>query len=125
MVLADGCFDPIHVGHIRYLSAAAAFGTLTVRIAPDPAVLEKGRFLFQKRDERAKTIAALRSVEAVCFDETLAGAVLRIMPDYLIKGDDWRARGLPADVVEACERVNTVILFVETQERTSTERLRT
>lgn len=123
MVLADGCFDPLHVGHVRYLAAASAFGDLLVRIAPDRDIEAKGRFLFQSRQERARTIAALRCVDAVCFDESLAAAVRRLMPDYLVKGNDWRTTGLPQDVIDACVAADTTILFVDTQERTSSERL--
>lgn len=122
MVLADGTFDPIHWGHVRYLTAAAAFGELVVRVAPDGDVLAKGRLLFQSREERLQTIAALLVVDAVCEDERLVDAICRLQPDYLAKGIDWEGR-LPQDVLEACHRYGTRILYVRTQERTSTERL--
>lgn len=123
MVLADGTFDPIHYGHIRYLSVAATFGELIVRVATDADVLAKGRLLYQSREERLRTIGALRMVEDVCDDATLAEAILRLKPKYLAKGDDWRVKGLPVDVEAACHRAGTCVIFTQTQERTSSERL--
>lgn len=124
MVLADGKFDPVHWGHVRYLAAAAALGELYVRVAPDAEILAKGRLLFQTRDERLKTIGALRPVAAVISDDlTLAETIRELVPTYLVKGEDWRGR-LPEDVVEACADTGTQILFLDTQERTSSERLR-
>ena len=123
MVLADGCFDPLHYGHIRYLSAAAAFGELMVRIAPDSAITAKGRAPFQWRHERARTVAALRMVSCVVFDETLETAVERLRPAYLIKGADWQGR-LSESLNRICAKVGTEIFYVATMERTSTERLR-
>jgi D-beta-D-heptose 7-phosphate kinase/D-beta-D-heptose 1-phosphate adenosyltransferase len=123
MVLADGCFDPLHYGHIRYLSEAAAFGPLIVRIAPDSEITSKGRSPFQWRHERARMISALRMVDGVTFDDTLEIAVLRLQPSYLVKGEDWRGR-LSASLNDACDQAGTEIFYVSTQERTSSERLR-
>jgi len=125
MVLADGTFDPVHWGHVRYLSAAAALGELAVRIAPDADVLAKGRLLYQSRDERLKTIGALRCVDfVIAKEQSLAETIRDMIPNYLVKGIDWKDR-LPPEVVEACEDTGTQILFLDVQERTSTERLRT
>jgi cytidyltransferase-like protein len=125
MVLADGTFDPIHWGHVRYLSAAAALGELAVRVAPDADVLAKGRLLFQSRDERLKTIGSIRCVAyVIAREQSLADTVRELVPDYLVKGIDWKDR-LPPDVIEACEDTGTQLLFLDVQERTSTERLRT
>jgi cytidyltransferase-like protein len=122
MVLADGCFDPIHYGHVRYFDAAAVLGPLIVRVADDAEVRAKGRLLFQTRAERLKTIAQFVMVDAVCEDATLAAAVLRLQPKVLVKGQDWEGR-MPADVIAACRKTGTAIIFLETQERSSTERL--
>src|SRR6185295_12677387 len=125
MVLADGTFDPLHWGHVRYLSAAAALGELAVRVAPDADVLAKGRLLYQTRDERLKTVGALRCVDyVVTKEQTLADTIRELIPNYLVKGVDWKDR-LPVDVVEACADAGTQILFLDVQERTSSERLRT
>lgn len=122
MVLADGVFDPLHYGHVRYLAEASAFGPLVVRVAPDRDITAKGRAPFQWRHERARTIAALRMVDAIAFDDTLEDALLRLQPNYLVKGEEWRGR-LSASINHACEQAGTEIYYVATQERTSTERL--
>lgn len=123
MVLADGCFDPLHWGHVRYLAEAAAFGDLVVRIAPDEDITAKGRSPFQWREERACVVASIRCVEGVVMDATLEDAVKRLQPTYLVKGADWYGK-LPKTLIQACEDVGTEVLYVDTQERTSTERLR-
>ncbi len=115
-------FDPIHCGHIDYLSAAAMFGPLMVRVAPDTAILEKGRAPFQDQAERMLTIQALGCVETVVASPTLADAVREWRPTHLIKGKDWAGR-LPEEVIEACLDCCTKIVFVDTVGRTSSERL--
>lgn len=122
--MADGVFDPLHVGHIRYLKDAAAFGTpLAVRVAPDSAIREKGREPFQTRDERAIMVLALGMVDRVCLQNTLAEAIRDVQPHFLVKGDDWRGK-LPVDVLKACQDVGAQIVYSPVRERTSTERLR-
>ena len=125
MVLADGCFDPLHVGHIAYFRQAKeksfAGCPLVVNIAPDAAILAKGRRPFQTQIERAELVLALGIVDRVtCYD--LAEAILTLKPTYLAKGDDWVGR-LPDAVRDACQRVGTEIIFTNTTFRPSSERL--
>lgn len=123
MVLADGCFDPIHAGHVAYLKKAASFGTpLMVRVAQDVTIFEKGRVPFQDHAERLLTILALDPVDSVCASPTLAEAVLEYKPTHLVKGIDWQGR-MPEDVLAACIQTKTQLVFVQAQTRTSTERL--
>lgn len=121
-VLADGCFDPIHVGHVAYLEAASKLGRLFVNVASDDEIRSKGREPFQSRDERTKTVMALSSVSDTIWHETLSIAIRSLRPAVLAKGRDWIGN-LPHDVVVACREVGTVIVYTDTQERTSTERL--
>lgn len=125
-MLADGCFDPLHVGHVRYLEAARAVGgdttQLVVRIAPDADIRDKGRKPLQTQSERLLTVLALRAVGDVCTYDTLAQAVAEVSPGFLVKGSEWCGR-LPDDVLEACKRHHVRIVYTDTQERTSTERL--
>ena len=122
MVLADGCFDPLHVGHLWYLREAATLGRpLVVNIAPDSAIYEKGRRPFQTRVERAQLVLALDLVDAVQQGD-LAAVVRACRPDALVKGPDWRGR-LPVEVKDACRDVGAIVVYTETQRRTSRERL--
>lgn len=121
-MLADGCFDPLHIGHLRYLQQAALLGEVIVRIAPDADILAKGRKPFQTRGERAVTVASLNMVSKVRCDDTLAIAVLSECPQFLVKGGEWRGQ-LPPDVLTACEEAETEIVFTDTQERSCSERL--
>lgn len=123
MILADGCFDPLHVGHVRYLRAARLCGpgVVVVRVAPDAAIRAKGREPFQVLKERRELIEGLGYLTVDT--TTLVAAIRDLKPSVLVKGDDWRER-LPADVLDACAAHGTEILFTQTNSRTSTERLK-
>lgn len=92
--MTNGCFDILHVGHVRYLQAARALGdALLVAINSDRTVRElKGAERpVNTEAERAEMLAALEAVSYVTiFDDisprTLIGAVL---PDILVKGGDY------------------------------------
>ncbi len=123
MTLADGCFDPLHVGHVRYLREAAQLDRpLFVTIADDDAIRAKGRTPFQSRDERAEVIFALDMVDGVRV-LALPEAIRALRPKYLAKGLDWMGK-LPADVLEACHETGTEIVWTDTLGRSSAERLR-
>jgi D-glycero-beta-D-manno-heptose 1-phosphate adenylyltransferase len=100
VTLANGCFDLLHVGHIRYLRGARALGgKLIVAINSDQSVRKlKGpqRPAMPER-ERAEIIAALEAVDAVViFDEPDVRALIReIKPDIQVKGTDYTRDTVP------------------------------
>jgi rfaE bifunctional protein nucleotidyltransferase chain/domain len=100
IVLANGCFDLLHVGHLRYLEGAKALGdVLVVGINSDQqtrSLKGEGR-PFIPEMERAELIAALRSVDLVTiFDEPTVELLIRaIMPDVHAKGTDYTTETVP------------------------------
>ncbi|HLG50057.1 MAG TPA: adenylyltransferase/cytidyltransferase family protein, partial [Chloroflexota bacterium] len=79
VVLTNGCFDLLHLGHVRYLEAARRFGRLIVAINSDASVrLLKGPSRpIVPAAERAEVIAALRSVDLVTiFEEPTAETIV-------------------------------------------------
>ncbi len=105
ITLANGCFDLLHVGHIRYLHAAKQLGgRLVVAVNSDDSVRSlkgDGRPLMPA-EERAEILAALADVDAVViFPERDVRAIIReIHPDIQAKGTDYTPDSVPeADVV--------------------------
>ena len=105
ITLANGGFDLLHVGHVRYLHGAKALGgKLVVAINSDESVRAlkgEGRPVMSA-DERAEIVAALADVDAVViFPELDVRAILReIRPDIQAKGTDYTADSVPErDVV--------------------------
>ena len=108
VILTNGCFDVLHVGHIRYLEGAKALGgRLVVAVNADATVRQlkgKGRPHFPAA-ERAEILAALAAVDAVViFSEPDVRALVReLRPDIHAKGTDYTARTVPErDVVREC-----------------------
>jgi rfaE bifunctional protein nucleotidyltransferase chain/domain len=100
IVLANGCFDLLHVGHVRYLGGAKALGgKLIVAINSDASVRQikgDGRPLMPA-DERAEIVAALANVDAVIiFHEPDVRALIReIHPEIQAKGTDYTRDTVP------------------------------
>ena len=100
IVLANGCFDVLHVGHVRYLQAAQREGdVLVVAINSDPSVrsLKGERRPVLSADARAQLVAALAAVSYVTvFDEPDVVALLEaIRPDVHAKGTDYTVDTVP------------------------------
>jgi len=100
ITLANGCFDLLHVGHIRYLQAAKDLGgKLVVAVNSDDSVRTlKGKSRpIMPESERAEILAALSSVDAVViFTEPDVRALIReIQPDIQAKGTDYTADTVP------------------------------
>ena len=112
VVLANGCFDLLHVGHVRYLEDARAFGDLLiVGVNGDDAVRRlkgPGRPLMPAV-ERAEMLAALRAVDHVVVfeDDTADRLVALLRPAVHAKGTDYTAESVPerASVLAAGGRV--------------------
>ena len=108
VTLANGCFDLLHVGHVRYLRAARELGgKLVVAINSDDSVrgLKGAGRPLMPAEERAEILAALADVDAVVvFPENDVRAIIReIRPDFHAKGTDYTAESVPErSEVEAC-----------------------
>jgi len=107
VIFANGCFDVLHVGHIRYLAGARALGDiLVVGVNSDEQVaVQKGPGRPIMPDvERAELIASLESVNYVTiFDEpTVENLLLALKPDVHAKGTDYTV-----DTVPECEVVKS------------------
>ncbi len=100
LVLANGCFDLLHVGHVRYLRAARALGdALVVGLNSDASVRRikgPGRPVMPA-GERAELIGSLAGVDAVVvFEEDTAETLIaRLRPDVHAKGTDYTAESVP------------------------------
>jgi len=107
VVLANGCFDVLHVGHVRYLAGARELGdVLVVGVNSDEQVARlkgPGRPVLPAL-ERAEIVAALESVSYVTiFDEpTVEALLLTLKPDVHAKGTDYTEDSVPErDVVRS------------------------
>ncbi len=96
IVFTNGCFDLLHVGHIRYLQAAHDMGDiLVVGLNTDASVqtLSKGNGRpIVPQGQRAEVLAALACVDyVVLFEEPDPGQLIAdLQPDVLVKGGDWK-----------------------------------
>jgi cytidyltransferase-like protein len=121
MILASGCFDGLHSGHVAYLYAAAALDPsmpLVVAVAPDDYIREaKHRAPRWTQQQRAETVAAIRGVSRVIqhVSPSIANTIRQIRPALVVKGLDWVAC-LPRDVAEAVVEVGAGLAFVETEQ---------
>src|SRR5437773_6049569 len=104
IAFANGCFDLLHVGHVRYLEGAAAEGDrLIVAVNDDRSVSAlkgPGRPILGAAD-RAELVAALRGVDyVIVFGDATAGRLLRLLePDVHCKGTDYAVDTVPERAV--------------------------
>lgn len=94
IVFTNGCFDLLHIGHVRYLTEARALGDLlVVGLNSDSSVraLKGESRPIVSELERREMLLALRPVDAVCiFDEpTPLELIQEVRPQVLVKGGDW------------------------------------
>jgi len=125
IILANGCFDLFHVGHVRYLKGAKNVGgTLIVGINSD----EQTRFLkgegrpFVPENERAEIVASLRSVDLVTiFNEpTVEELIMAIRPDFHAKGTDYTENTVPeGEIVKGIG--GKVVIIGDPKDHSSTE----
>ena len=108
VILTNGCFDVLHVGHVRYLRGAKELGgNLVVAVNSDSSVraLKGAGRPRVPQHERAEILAALADVDAmVIFDSLDVRDLIRLIrPDVHAKGTDYTAETVPErDVVIAC-----------------------
>jgi len=128
LILANGCFDLVHVGHIRYLVGAKAIGgRLLVAINSDEQVRllkGQGRPVISE-NERAEIVAAFRCVDAVTiFNEPTVEEIIHIIkPDFHAKGTDYSEDTVPErEIVRG--NGGRVVIVGDPKDHSSTELLR-
>ena len=115
LVLANGCFDMLHVGHIRYLEGAASHGGILVVALNDDestrALKGSGRPVFPE-DERAEMLLALRPVDFVLLfsGKTVDEIIRELRPDVHAKGTDYTVESVPE--VETAREVECITVIV-------------
>lgn len=128
VVLANGCFDLLHVGHLRYLAAAKELGdVLVVGVNSDEQAsrLKGPGRPFMPANERAEILAALRFVDIVTiFGEPTVEELLRaIKPDVHAKGTDYSEESVPERLVMA-ELRGRVAIVGDPKDHSSTNLIR-
>lgn len=117
LVVTNGCFDLLHVGHVRYLETARALGdALAVGVNGDASVQTlkgEGRPLNRAQD-RAEVLAALAAVDyVVTFQELRATEFLReVRPAIYVKGGDYKPETLDADERAALHEIGAEIKII-------------
>ena len=117
LVVTNGCFDILHLGHVTYLESARNFGdALLVGINGDEATRQlkgAGRPVNSESD-RAAVLAALASVDGVCVfaDKTAVKFLSAAKPDIYVKGGDYTLDTLNQDERRAVESAGGKIVII-------------
>jgi rfaE bifunctional protein nucleotidyltransferase chain/domain len=117
LVVTNGVFDILHLGHVMYLETARNFGdALLVGVNSDAAVRElkgKGRPVNSEMD-RAAVLAALESVSGVCIfpEKTMTRFLAATQPDIYVKGGDYTLDTLNQDERRAVEAAGGTIKII-------------
>ena len=117
LVVTNGCFDILHLGHVTYLETARSFGdALLVGINGDDAARQlkgAGRPVNSEND-RAAVLAALESVNGVCIfpEKTATKFLAAAQPDIYVKGGDYTLDTLNQDERRAVESAGGKIVIV-------------
>lgn len=123
--LVDGCFDPLHEGHLRYFEAAARSGMpLVCNVQSDAYIVRvKRRPPLLPENQRAAVLGALRPLAHVHICRTSTEDILdHAKPSVYFKGADWKRFGVPPAQVEICARHGIAVQYLDTAYDSSTKR---
>lgn len=119
IVFTNGCFDILHVGHVRYLAAAKSFGdVLIVGLNTDDSVrrLKGSNRPINNENDRAEILLALKAVDHVVLfgERTAESLVAQVKPDVYVKGGDYTLETLPeAKIVQSGGGSVRLVNFVD------------
>ena len=112
-VVVSGGFDPVHIGHVRLILAAAEYGDVIVVANSDSWLYRKKGFVFMTWDQRKEILEALKGVVRVEWvddtDETVCEALRRIKPTYFANGGDRKSNNVPE--VAVCEELGIEMIW--------------
>lgn len=115
-VAVSGGFDPLHIGHVKYIEEAKKLGDyLIVILNSDDWLLRKKGYFFMPADERIYILKALKAVDEVFLldsERNDVGEALRFLkPDIFAKGGDRCPSEFPIPEVEICKNLNIQIIY--------------
>lgn len=119
IVLANGCFDRFHDGHLQHLREARAMGDiLVVALTADGAVNKGEGRPVNTWDRRADLLRELRCVDHVQRSYSAMQAIRTLRPTYFVKGIDYAGNDAWTENVQAvCDEVGTVIRFTSARKQ--------
>lgn len=126
VVLADGAFNPLHLGHLAYLrwAKSCSLAPLLVSIASNQDIIDKGRLPLLNAGARAAVVDALDVTHGVHLkDRPMTEVLEQLRPVCYVKGADWNGT-LPADQIDACARLGIPIYYANTPLQSSTAKLK-
>ena len=115
IVFTNGCFDILHVGHVRYLKAARELGDcLILGLNSDQSVrtLKGPTRPINTQDDRAEVLSALSAVDyVVIFEEpTAENLIAQIKPNIYVKGGDYNIKDLPESAIVSQHGGQTILI---------------
>lgn len=114
-ILVDGCFDPLHYGHIAYFKFAASFGLpVLCNVETDRYLQEvKRRPPLLPEAQRIQVIDAIKYITYTHLQNiTTADVLRRLQPLKYVKGIDWKNKILPEDELEMCKKYGIEIVYL-------------
>lgn len=123
VVMIDGCFDPLHPGHIRYFSQASTLGyPLLCCVENDRNILvNKKRPPILSQKKRVQVIDSIRYISLTLASRFQTVDILKkLQPVIYAKGADWKNRGLPSEEKAVCAGLDIKIVYLNTVMDSST-----
>lgn len=112
-VVVSGGFDPVHIGHVRLILAAAEYGDVIVVANSDSWLYRKKGFVFMPWEQRKEILEAIKGVARVEWvddtDETVCEALTRLKPTYFANGGDRKSENVPE--VQVCKELGIEMLW--------------
>lgn len=126
IVLANGCFDIIHIGHLQHLKEAREFGDwLVVSLTEDDRVKKGPGRPINKWNDRAAILRELRCVGEVIPTSSAMEAIRLVKPAFFVKGIDYANGGIWTEDVEAtCKEVGAEIRFTKSPKQSVNDIIR-
>ena len=120
VAMVDGCFDPLHRGHVEYFRVASELGLPVLCNVTGDDYLRNKHIPFLPAPERAAVIDAIRYIAYTHVSSVSTAEVLReLRPRYYVKGEDWRGR-IPAEQAAIAGEHDIEIVYLPTMYDSST-----
>jgi len=113
IVCVSGGFDPVHIGHLRMMQAAAQYGKVVAIVNSDEWLMRKKGYIFMPFEQRCEILEGLTCVSDTAhvddIDGTVCEALLRLKPDYFANGGDRKNNNTPE--MELCRKHKIELLW--------------